>query len=139
MPHLSLAPFGVVNTALIFGRPWRRNRAGVHQRVGLGQQALVLPTSVDQLHCLVRELVFLQRVPKAQNVGFIGKARHASEPSELAVQRTLVQLFFHGQVSQVPPQLQAVEFAALDRRGTAGGPRTPGTRRAHLAGSAPPI
>ena len=55
------------------------------------QQVLSLLTGVAQRQHLEHEHVFLQQVPKAHDSRLVGNAGHASEASELAVQRMLVQ------------------------------------------------
>lgn len=98
----------VALATLVFGRTRRSNQSGIHQRARVEQQALLLQPSEDQLKHLWRELVPLKQAPAAQDGGFVRQARNISQASKLKVQRAIVQLFFHGQFAQVPPQLHAM-------------------------------
>lgn len=53
--------------------------------------------------------MLLKQVAKAQDGGLIGHARCAVQARKAAVQGHLMQLFFHGRIAQIPPQLEAVD------------------------------
>jgi hypothetical protein len=48
-------------------------------------------------------------VPELQDGGLVGHTRCTFQADEAAVQRPLVQLLFRGRITEVPPELQAVD------------------------------
>ena len=116
-----LVHVGVALAALVLGRTRRGNQRGIDYGALAQQQTLAAEFGVDRGQEGCAELVCFQEVAKAQDGALIGHAAHAGiEAGELAVQRHIVQGFFHGRIGQTKELLQQVNAQhGLERKGWA--------------------
>lgn len=88
------------------GRVGCRNQGGIDHRSGLEQQASLGQRGVDGGQQLDARVVLLEQMAKSQNRGFIGQPTQTRiQSSKLAIQRHVVQGFFHRRITQSKPLL----------------------------------
>ena len=105
---LGLVHLGIARARVVLRRTGRGDQRGVHSRSFLEHQPLGRQRGVHRFKHLRCQLVLLQKVPKAQDAHAVGKAVHAAQARELAVQRHCEQRLFHRHVRQPEPLLKQV-------------------------------
>ncbi len=128
---LGLVHLGVAFSLGVLGRTGGRNQGGIDDGAGLEQQSLPLELGVDRLQNLRAQVVRFEQVAKPQDGALVGQAGDACiEPGKFAVQRDVVQGFFHGRIG-VPEELLQQVNAQHDLEGER---RTPGLAAGRIWG-----
>ena len=106
---LGLVHFRVALAGAVLGGTGRRNQGSIDYGTGFKHQAPAEQGGVDGGQRLQAELVLFKQVAKAQDRRFVRQAGDARiQPCKLAIQRHIVQGFFHGRVRQAKPLLHEV-------------------------------
>src|SRR5207253_1790960 len=105
---------GIMFTAGILGRAWRRDNGRVDNRARAQRQSLLLQVLLDFGKQLFRQPVPLQQMTKVQDRRFIRHFVLAQlDPRKPAHRFAVVKRFFHARVRQVEPLLQKVDAQHL--------------------------
>jgi len=122
---LGLVHLGVSLTCAVLGGTWRGNQGGVHHRAGLEHQAFGGQGGIDGGQQLDAQVVLLKQVTESQDGALVRQSHSAGvQPCKFAVQRNIVQGFFHCRIRQTEPLLQKVDA----QHGLHGKRRTPAFR-----------
>lgn len=106
---LGLVRLRILLTRAVLRRAGSSNQRGINDRAGLEHQAFGDLGGVDYGQQLNAQVVLFQKMAKPQDGGFVGQPGHASvKPYKFAVQRRVMQGFFHGRVRQTEPLLHEV-------------------------------
>ncbi len=99
---LDLVHLGTTLTLPVLNRIGHRNDGGNDDGAGLEHQALLCQCGVDGGQHLGRQLMLVQQMVKAQDIGLVGYARMCAVQScKAAVRGPFVQFFFHGPIGEV--------------------------------------
>ena len=106
---LGLVHLRIPLTHAVLDRAGTSNQRGINDRAGLEHPAFGDQGGVDGGQQLNAQVVLFQKMAKPQDGGFVGQPGHASvQPCKFAVQRRVMQGFFHGRVRQTEPLLHEV-------------------------------
>mmetsp|Transcript_53128 Transcript_53128/g.124272 ORF Transcript_53128/g.124272 Transcript_53128/m.124272 type:complete len:381 (+) Transcript_53128:1249-2391(+) len=116
---LGLAHLRVALTLGVLGRARRGDQRRIHRGAAAQHQALVLQQVGDDPQHVHRQVMPLQQVAEPKDRRLVGQpCGGAIELGELAVQRHVVQRFFHRRITQPEPLLQVVDAQhGLDAEG----------------------
>lgn len=88
---------GVTQATVVLGRAGRRDQRGIHHGAGLEHQAALDELGVDGGQNLLAQTVLFEQVSKAQDGALVRQTGDARiQVGKLALQRDIVQGFFHG-------------------------------------------
>ena len=118
---LGLVHLRIALPVLVLGGAGCGNQSGIDDGAALEHQAARHQAGVDGAQDLRSQRVLLQQMAKAQDGALVGQAGDAGiKPSELAVQRDVVQGLFHRRIGVAEKLLQQVNAQhRLKRKGRA--------------------